>query len=150
MNDETKQKINERYARELNRGERFWPDSIFKDLPRSTEQVLHPEKYLAREEPRVVQMPGLQERHDTRNRNAKYITENLKDIPGLIPQKLYEGTTEGSWYIYAWAYKKEQWNNAPREKFLKALAAEGISLSPYIANGLHREPWRKFIKTLPE
>jgi len=32
MNDETKKKINERYERELNRGERFWPDSIFKDL----------------------------------------------------------------------------------------------------------------------
>lgn len=32
MNNETKQKINERYERELNRGERFWPDSIFKDL----------------------------------------------------------------------------------------------------------------------
>src|SRR5574338_232614 len=32
MNDETKKKINERYQRELNRGERFWPDSIFKDL----------------------------------------------------------------------------------------------------------------------
>ncbi len=32
MNDETKQKINERYKRALNRGERFWPDSIFKDL----------------------------------------------------------------------------------------------------------------------
>jgi mono/diheme cytochrome c family protein len=32
MNDETKQKINERYKRELNRGEFFWPDSIYKDL----------------------------------------------------------------------------------------------------------------------
>ena len=32
MNDENKKKINERYERELNRGERFWPDSIFKDL----------------------------------------------------------------------------------------------------------------------
>ena len=32
MNDETKKKINERYKSELNRGERFWPDSIFKDL----------------------------------------------------------------------------------------------------------------------
>ena len=32
MNDETKQKITERYERELNKGERFWPDSIFKDL----------------------------------------------------------------------------------------------------------------------
>jgi len=32
MNDETKKKINKRYEHELNRGERFWPDSIFKDL----------------------------------------------------------------------------------------------------------------------
>ena len=32
MNDETKQKINERYEQELNTGERFWPDSIYKDL----------------------------------------------------------------------------------------------------------------------
>ncbi len=31
MNDETKKKINNRYKRELNKGERFWPDSIFKD-----------------------------------------------------------------------------------------------------------------------
>ena len=32
MNDETKNKINKRYERELDKGERFWPDSIFKDL----------------------------------------------------------------------------------------------------------------------
>ncbi|MFT3890302.1 MAG: c-type cytochrome [Anaerolineales bacterium] len=32
MNNETKKQINERYERELNKGERFWPDSIFKDL----------------------------------------------------------------------------------------------------------------------
>jgi mono/diheme cytochrome c family protein len=32
MNDETKKKINKRYERELNKGERFWPDSIYKDL----------------------------------------------------------------------------------------------------------------------
>ncbi|HKG53205.1 MAG TPA: c-type cytochrome [Anaerolineales bacterium] len=32
MNDETKKKINARYQQELNHGEFFWPDSIFKDL----------------------------------------------------------------------------------------------------------------------
>src|SRR5215216_1932455 len=32
MDNETKQKINQRYEREVNKGERFWPDSIFKDL----------------------------------------------------------------------------------------------------------------------
>src|SRR5215216_843318 len=32
MDNETKKKINERYERALNKGERFWPDSIYKDL----------------------------------------------------------------------------------------------------------------------
>ena len=32
MDDETKKQINDRYERELQRGERFWPDSIFKDV----------------------------------------------------------------------------------------------------------------------
>ena len=98
----------------------------------------------------VGQLPGVRDRHNIRNRNAKYITEKLKGCPGLVPQKLYEGTTAGSFYLYTWSYKKEHWNNAPREKFLKAVAAEGISLSPYIANGLHREPWTEHITTLPE
>jgi mono/diheme cytochrome c family protein len=31
MNEENKKQINERYQRELNKGEFFWPDSIFKD-----------------------------------------------------------------------------------------------------------------------
>jgi len=96
------------------------------------------------------QMPGVKERHEIRNRNARYLTEKLKGCPGLLPQKLYEGTTAGSFYLYTWSYKKEHFNNAPREKFLKAVAAEGISLSPYIANGLHREPWTDHIQTLPE
>lgn len=32
MNEETKKQIKERYQQELNKGERFWPDSIFKDV----------------------------------------------------------------------------------------------------------------------
>ena len=32
MNDETKKQLNQRYERELDKGERFWPDTIFKDV----------------------------------------------------------------------------------------------------------------------
>ena len=96
------------------------------------------------------QLPGVLDRHYIRNRNAKYITEHLKECPGLVPQKLYPGTTAGSWYLYSWSYKKDQFNGAPRDKFLKAIASEGISLSPYIANGMHKEPWTQHIQTLPE
>ena len=94
------------------------------------------------------QLAGVKERFATRNRNAVYLTSRLKGFPGLVPQKLYPGTDSGSFYIYAMTYRKEYFNNADRGKFLKALAAEGISLSPYISNGLHREPWTEFILNL--
>jgi hypothetical protein len=46
------------------------------------------------------------------------------------------------------SYNKEYFNNAPRSKFLKALEAEGISLSTYLPNGLHKEPWTDHILNL--
>lgn len=94
------------------------------------------------------QLSGVKERFALRNENAAYLNSRLKDFPGLVPQKLYQGTTGGSYYLYAMSYHKEHFNNADRSKFLKALAAEGISLSGYIANGLHKEPWTNHILTL--
>jgi len=87
------------------------------------------------------QWGGIEERFARRNENAAYLTSRLKDIPGISPQKLYEGTASGSFYIYAMTYRKEYFNDVDRSKFLKALSAEGISLSTYIAQGLHKEPW---------
>ncbi len=89
----------------------------------------------------LAQLSSAQERFRRRNENAAHLTARLKGFPGLVPQKLYEGTASGSFYIYAMRYRKEHFNNADRGRFLKALAAEGISLSPYIDQGLHREPW---------
>ncbi len=87
------------------------------------------------------QMPGVIDRFNLRNENAAYLTSRLKQIPGLTPQKLYEGTKSGSFYIYAMSYHKEHFNDVDRAVFLKALQAEGVDLSPYIEKGLHREPW---------
>lgn len=87
------------------------------------------------------QLPTVLERHALRNKNANYLTSKIKNIPGITPQKLYDGTEEGSFYLYTMNYNKKVYNGVPREKYLKALAAEGIGLSPYIKNGLHREPW---------
>jgi len=89
----------------------------------------------------LPQLASAQERFQRRNENAAYLTSRLKGCPGIVPQKLYPGTASGSFYIYAMSYKKEQWNDVDRNGFLKALEAEGVSLSPYIGQGLHREPW---------
>jgi perosamine synthetase len=87
------------------------------------------------------QLSTVMERHAIRNRNANYLTSKIKDIPGIKSQKLYEGTEESSYYLYMMNYDKKFYNDADRSKFIKAMAAEGIALSPYLGNGLHREPW---------
>ena len=95
------------------------------------------------------QWPGIIERFKRRNENAAHLTSRLKDVPGIRPQKLYDGTNSGSWYLYPMSYRKEHFNDAERDKFLKAVAAEGVGLSPYIAKGLHREPWIEHILGRP-
>ncbi|HOV77764.1 MAG TPA: DegT/DnrJ/EryC1/StrS family aminotransferase, partial [Sedimentisphaerales bacterium] len=87
------------------------------------------------------QLPGAVERWRRRNENAAYLTKRLKDIPGLTPQKLYPGTDSGSFYLYTMSYHPEHFDGVSRATFLKAMSAEGISLSEYIAQGLHKEPW---------
>ena len=96
----------------------------------------------------MAQLSGAKDRFALRNKNAAYLTSKLKNFPGLVPQKLYKGTESGSFYLYTMSYHKEHFNNAPRDKFLKALAAEGISMTGYIANGLHKEPWVDHILNL--
>ncbi|GAB3916787.1 DegT/DnrJ/EryC1/StrS family aminotransferase [Mucilaginibacter boryungensis] len=95
------------------------------------------------------QLPGAKERYKLRNENAKYLTEKLKGIPGLVPQKQYPGTESSGYYLYAMSYKKEHFNNADRAKFIKAVNAEGVPVSPYI-KGLHTEPWVEHILGLKE
>ena len=87
------------------------------------------------------QLAGAVDRFKQRNDNAAYLTEKLKGCPGITPQKLYPGTKSGSFYLYAMSFHKEHFNGIDRARFLKALDAEGVGLSPYIERGLHREPW---------
>ena len=93
----------------------------------------------------LAQLAGAKERYELRNKNAAYLSSKLKNFPGLVPQKLYPGTDSGSFYLYPMSYHKEHFNNVPRATFLKAVEAEGIKFSPYIANGLHKEPWVEHI-----
>lgn len=75
------------------------------------------------------QMQRLEADTQRRWENGKYLTGKIKDIPGIIPCKLYEGTTRAVYHLYPFRYKKEQFNNAPRAKFMAALSAEGIPCS---------------------
>jgi len=94
------------------------------------------------------QLSGVGERFALRNENANYLTSRLKDVPGIVPQKQYEGTGKVPWYLYMMRYNKEHFNNVDRSVFVKAATAEGISIGPYLSQGLHREPWVDHILNL--
>jgi dTDP-4-amino-4,6-dideoxygalactose transaminase len=88
-------------------------------------------------------MKRLEKDTQLRNENALYLTSRIKDIPGIVPHKLYEGVTRAAYHLYPFRYKKEHFNNAPRSKFLAALKAEGIPCSggygPQYNDGLIEE-----------
>ncbi len=77
----------------------------------------------------LSQIKRLEKDTQMRNENAHYLTSKIKDIPGIIPHKLYEGVTRAAYHLYPFRYKKEHFNNIPRGKFLSALSAEGIPCS---------------------
>ena len=91
----------------------------------------------------MSQMKRLEKDTARRNENAHYLTSRIKDIPGILPHKLYEGVTRAAYHLYPLRYKKEHFNNIPRSKFLSALSREGIPCSggygPQYKDGLIEE-----------
>ncbi len=77
----------------------------------------------------LSQMTRLEEQAKIRNENALYLSSMFKEIPGLTPAKLYEGTTNGAYHLYMFKYDKEGFSGMSRDLFIKAMAAEGVSPS---------------------
>ena len=97
----------------------------------------------------VGQMATHQERHDARNRNARFLDAKFKGFKGLLPQIKY-GNGEGAYYHYALTYNPEFFGGIPIATFYKAMNAEGIPVGGYIGKGLHKDTWIDYITTLPE
>ena len=89
------------------------------------------------------QMERIHTDADKRLENALYLDAKLKEIPGIIPYKLSNGATRSAYHLYPFRYKKEHFDNLSRDKFLKALSAEGIPCSggygPQYNDGLIEE-----------
>ncbi len=77
----------------------------------------------------LTQMKRLEADTELRWANGQYLTSKIKDIPGIVPHKLYEGVTRAVYHLYPFRYLKEHFNNVPREKFMAALRAEGVPCS---------------------
>ena len=73
-----------------------------------------------------AQMTRLDAQSRAREANASYLSGLLKEIPGLIPARMYTGCTRNAYHLYMFRYDAAQFAGLPRSRFLDALKAEGI------------------------
>jgi perosamine synthetase len=90
----------------------------------------------------LAQMTRLEQYAQQRDENAKYLTSLLREIPGVVPAKMYDGCTRNAWHLYMLRYNADEFAGLPRGKFLQALGAEGIPCM----GGYDVVPWAAFIK----
>ena len=66
-----------------------------------------------------------------RRANADYLSANLGKITGITPIRLPENSRP-AWHLYPFIYDTAKFNGLSRDKFMKALQAEGVTCSsPY-------------------
>ncbi len=90
----------------------------------------------------LEQLSRVEEQTRTREENARYLTEHLREIPGVIPAHVHEGCTRNVYHLYMLRYDPNLFSGLRREEFLKALRAEGIPCSGGYTP-LNKEPFIK-------
>jgi dTDP-4-amino-4,6-dideoxygalactose transaminase len=100
----------------------------------------------------LLQMKMLQQQSDMRAENGAYLKSIIGEIPGIIPVRLYNDVTKAVFHLFPFRYDKEQFKGLSREKFIKALQAEGIPCSggyaalnkmPYLRHAFQTKNFRK-------
>ncbi|MFH1921203.1 MAG: DegT/DnrJ/EryC1/StrS family aminotransferase [Planctomycetota bacterium] len=100
----------------------------------------------------LAQMEGLEERANTRHENAKYLSSMLREIPGILPARMYEGCTRNAYHLYMFRFEPEKFSGLPRDQFVRALRGEGIPCSTgygrlneasFIQDALNSRPYVK-------
>ena len=100
----------------------------------------------------LAQLKRLEAQTEKRNQNAAWLRGKIKDIPGIIPYRLYDNVTRAAFHLFPFRYDKEGFKGLPRKGFLAALNAEGIpcyegyaplNKMPYLANAFQSKNYRK-------
>jgi dTDP-4-amino-4,6-dideoxygalactose transaminase len=100
----------------------------------------------------LSQMKGIGERAKTRSENAAYLSGMLREIPGILPARMYDGCTLNAYHLYMFRFQPEKFSNLSRNQFVRALRAEGIPCSTgysplnkaeFIRDAIHSRPYVK-------
>ncbi len=90
----------------------------------------------------LQQLTRVEEQSRVREQNAQYLTSMLREIPGISPARMYDGTTRNGYHLYMFRYDKAHFDGLPRTRFLQALEKEGIPCSGGYST-LNKEPFIK-------
>lgn len=90
----------------------------------------------------LSQLETAEERHAIRNENALYLSSLLRDIPGVYPQKIYDGA-ESAWHLYMFRIVPEEFG-CSRDAVVQALCAEGIGCYGGYGTG----DWINYVKSI--
>src|SRR5688572_8676736 len=85
------------------------------------------------------QLDRLDEQTNTRDRNGKYLDAKLSKIPGVAPQRRTADATRHAYHLYTMRIDEGAFG-VPRERILKAIAAEGVPIAGGYIVPLHRQP----------
>ncbi len=88
----------------------------------------------------LAQMTRLEQQSKVREENARYLTRQLREIPGIFPARMHEGCTRNAYHLYMFRYQAEPFAGLPRARFLDALRAEGVPCSAGYTP-LNRQPF---------
>ncbi len=76
------------------------------------------------------QLDRLEEQHNRREANIRYLEEGLEKIEGLVPVRRDPRITRFACYEYILRYSQESFDGVHRDRFAMALAMEGIPCDP--------------------
>jgi perosamine synthetase len=76
----------------------------------------------------VQQLEKLVQDTARRRENADRLTASLKEISGIHPARLPENS-RAVWHLYPFRYEAEKFQGLPRDRFIRAMRAEGIPCS---------------------
>jgi len=74
----------------------------------------------------LAQLQRLEDQVRTRTKNANYLSQELRKIPGFKPITDPPGTELNGHYLYSVIYEKQELEGVKRDKVIEALRAEGI------------------------
>lgn len=82
----------------------------------------------------------LEEQANTRDANARYFEDGLRQIEGVSPIERAPWVTRWNFYFYHFKFLSEQFGGISKEVFAKALAAEGLSTGSGHLHPIQKNP----------